>query len=282
MFKDYISPKSGSELTHVEDKLIDDELNEFYIINSIPRFVPKSNYAESFGFQWNIFGKTQVDNHSKLNISKERFFRSSGWTVDDLAQSTVLEVGSGSGRFTQVILATGAKVFSFDYSNAVEANFRNNGGHPNLNICQASVYEMPFKPNTFDKVCCLGVIQHTPDVELSFSKMIEVLKPGGEIVIDVYADTLKTKFYSKYWFRPFTKRIIKKRLLSIIKWYVPKWMPVSTLLLNVPVIGKFLAQIIPFVNYSKQFPDLTKEQLYEWAILDTFDMLSPEYIILKS
>ena len=58
---------------------------------------------------------------------------------------------------------------------------------------------------------------------------------------------------------------------------MPKWFLISTVLLKIPVVGKFLAQIIPICNYSEQFPDLSKDQLKEWAILDTFDMLSPEY-----
>jgi hypothetical protein len=49
------------------------------------------------------------------------------------------------------------------------------------------------------------------------------------------------------------------------------------LLIQIPFIGKFLCQIIPISNYTLQFPELTKQQLVEWAILDTFDMLSPEY-----
>lgn len=276
-FNKFVSPIDGSELVLVGDTLVDKSGNSFPILNKIPRFVELENYSSSFGFQWNEFDKTQVDEHSKNSISKDRFYRSTRWTNEVLNGAKILEVGSGSGRFSQIMLEAGADLFSFDYSNAVEANARNNGDCENLTLCQASVYDIPFRKEYFDKVFCLGVIQHTPDVEKSFAMMLQCLKPGGEIAIDVYADTLKTKFYTKYWFRPITKKINKKRLLSIIRWYVPKWIPISTGLLNIPVVGKFLAQIIPICNYSKQFPDLSKEQLKEWAILDTFDMLSPEF-----
>ncbi len=276
-FDSYRSPEDGSVLIQDNGKLIDKKGNSYPIINNIPRFVPIENYSSSFGFQWNEFDKTQVDEYSKNSISRDRFYRSTRWTNESLNGAKVLEVGSGSGRFTQILLEAGADLYSFDYSNAVEANARNNGVYENLTLCQASVYDIPFSKEYFDKVFCLGVIQHTPDVEKSFAMMLQSLKPGGEIAIDVYADTLKTKFYTKYWFRPITKRINKKRLLSIIRWYVPKWIPISTELLNIPVVGKFFAQIIPICNYSKQFPNLSKEQLKEWAILDTFDMLSPEF-----
>ena len=276
-FENYRSPIDGSKLLFNNENLLDSNGNNFPIINNIPRFVPIENYSSSFGFQWNIFNQTQVDYYNKSNISSKRFYNSTKWTPDQIKGKKMLEVGSGSGRFTQVILETGAELYSIDYSTAVEANAKNNLKFPNLNLCQASVYELPFEKNYFDYVCCLGVIQHTPNVELSFSKMLEHLKPGGEIVIDVYADTIKTKFYSKYWFRPITKRLDKKILLSIIKWYVPIWLPFSNIFLKIPIIGKFLAQLIPICNYSKQYPFLSKQQLVDWAILDTFDMLSPDY-----
>jgi SAM-dependent methyltransferase len=276
-FDSYRSPINGSRLIEQIGELIDNKGNCYPIINNIPRFVPIENYSSSFGFQWNIFNQTQVDEFNKSNISFDRFYDSTNWTNDQLVGKNVLEVGSGSGRFTQILLETKAILYSLDYSTAVEANAKNNSKYSNLFLCQASVYQLPFEKNFFDFICCLGVIQHTPDVELSFSKMLDHLKPGGEIVIDVYADTFKTKFYSKYWFRPITKKINKKYLLSIINWYVPKWMPISTLLLKIPYIGKFLAQLIPICNYSIQYPMLNKNQLIDWAILDTFDMLSPDY-----
>ena len=277
IISDFVSPIDGSVLQKEGSNLIDMQGNIFPISNAIPRFVEIENYSSSFGFQWNYFNQTQVDIHNKSSISRDRFYRTTGWTNEVLKGSKVLEVGSGSGRFTQIILESGADVYSFDYSNAVEANAKNNAIYKNLFLCQASVYEMPFKKSFFDKVCCLGVIQHTPDVEKAFSNMLKYLKPGGEIAIDVYADTLKTKFYSKYWVRPFTKKMNKIKLLSFIKWYVPKWMPISNIFLEIPFFGKFMAQIIPICNYTKQYPSLTKKQLIEWAILDTFDMLSPDF-----
>ncbi len=273
----YKSPLNGTNLKQINEELIDETGNKFLIINDIPRFVPIENYSSSFGFQWNIFNQTQVDTYNKSNISKNRFYKTTKWSEEKLKGKKVLEVGSGSGRFTQILLETGADLFSIDYSTAVEANAKNNKNYNNLNLCQASIYQLPFEKNYFDFICCIGVIQHTPDVELSFKNMLEHLKPGGEIVIDVYAKTLKTMFYTKYWVRPLTKKIDKEKLLSIIKWYIPKWFPISSFLLKIPFLGKFLAQIIPICNYSLQFPDLTKKQLIDWAILDTFDMLSPEY-----
>jgi len=42
---------------------------------------------------------------------------------------------------------------------------------------------MPFPNNSFDKVFCFGVLQHTPDFDASIKVLIEKAKPGGEIVV---------------------------------------------------------------------------------------------------
>jgi hypothetical protein len=47
---------------------------EFPIVRSIARFVPSEDYAESFGYQWNYFDKTQLDSHMKNDLSRERFY----------------------------------------------------------------------------------------------------------------------------------------------------------------------------------------------------------------
>jgi len=70
--------------------------------------------------------------------------------------------GQRSGRFTEIALQTGATVFSVDAGQAVDANWNNNGHHANLILCQASLYELPFPQDYFDKVFCFGVLQHTP------------------------------------------------------------------------------------------------------------------------
>ena len=51
----------------------------FPVINGIPRFVPAENYADSFGFQWNIHDKTQLDSYTGFPISHDRVFGVTGW-----------------------------------------------------------------------------------------------------------------------------------------------------------------------------------------------------------
>src|SRR5450432_1793866 len=101
----------------------------FPIVRSMPRFVPSEEYAQSFGYQWNRFDRLQLDRHMGNDLSRERFFKTTQWP-ERMEGQRILEAGCGMGRFTQIALETGAEVFSFDLSNAVEANFKNNGDSP--------------------------------------------------------------------------------------------------------------------------------------------------------
>jgi ubiquinone/menaquinone biosynthesis C-methylase UbiE len=276
---DYIkalrSPITGEQL-YLSDKCLKDlSGNEFPIINGIPRFVDSSNYAINFGFQWNEFSEVQIDSVNKFEISKKRFYETLNIKQHELRGLRVLEVGSGAGRFTEYLLNEECHLYSIDYSNAVEANLKING--KKFFLAQADIYKLPFQLDYFDIVICLGVIQHTPNVEKSFDELVRLIKPGGRLVIDVYAKNWKTIFNTRFWFRPITKRLKAPLLLNIIKWYVPIWFPISSLFLRVPYFGKFLAQLLPISNYTLQYPFMAKQDLLAWAILDTFDMLSPKY-----
>ena len=63
-------------------------------------------------------------------------------------------------------------VFSFDYSNAVDANYKNNGDFQNLYLFQANIFALPLKNDFFDKIFCLGVLQHTPNPQKAFFSFV--------------------------------------------------------------------------------------------------------------
>lgn len=242
------------------------------IENGIPRFVPKSSYADSFGYQWNIHRKTQLDSYTGLPISRNRLFTVTGWS-EHLEGERILEAGSGAGRFTEVLLQTGAEVFSFDYSKAVEANLANNGEHPNLHIFQGDIFNIPFPEESFDKVICLGVLQHTPEPERAFKNLAKHVKPGGELVVDVYKASFLSWLQWKYLLRPVTKRMSKEKLYKLVALFVPILVPFTRLMRM--FLGRVGARLSPIVEYTHL--GLPSEINRDWAVLDTFDMYSPAH-----
>jgi len=246
------------------------------LVEGIPRFVSSEHYSGSFGFQWQKHQKTQLDSANGLTISRDRLFGQSGWTPADLRGKTVLECGSGAGRFTEVLAATGAEVYSFDISQAVNANMANNGHLDNVNIFQASIYDIPFPPHSFDFVICLGVIQHTPDVPRTVACLLEMVKPGGRFCIDCYAAPI-SYLHPRHLIRPFTRSMPPERLYAAVENWVPRLLPISNFCHRVPVIGQALARLVPVANWRANLALGNEDRWREWAVLDTFDWLSPAF-----
>jgi SAM-dependent methyltransferase len=242
------------------------------IVNGVPRFVQREHYAQSFGLQWNAHRRTQLDSYTGLPLSRNRLFQVSCWP-QDLRGQTILEAGSGAGRFTEVLVSTGARVLSFDLSTAVDANHANNGHHANLLLFQADMTEIPVRPLSVDKVICLGVLQHTPDPAAAFRRLTAHVRPGGELVVDVYAARLRSLISWKYGLRPLTKRLDRRRLYSIVAAVTPPLVPLAAGLYR--LAGRWGARLLPIIQYDHL--GLPAALNRDWAVLDTFDMYSPAH-----
>jgi 2-polyprenyl-3-methyl-5-hydroxy-6-metoxy-1,4-benzoquinol methylase len=245
------------------------------IVQGIPRFVASENYASGFGFEWTAHAKTQYDSHSGVKLSEQRFFEETGWPRN-LSGELILEVGSGSGRFTEQAASTGAFVVSLDYSYAVEANYASNGDTENVLIVQGDIYALPFRKRYFDKVFCFGVLQHTPDVHQAFLALPPMLKPDGELVVDVYKKTFfRTYLSTKYYARRLTRKMEPEHLYRLTYRWIDLMWPLSRLIRKIPRLG-------PSINWRLLIPDYSQwglqgTVLKEWAYLDVFDMLAPHY-----
>jgi len=261
-----------------EGTLVEPKTRKQYpIINFIPRFVSSENYAKGFGYQWNIHSRTQYDATSGFSISKERFEKETRWG-NDLKGEILLEAGCGSGRFTPHALDTGATVVSFDYSNAVEANYMSNGDRENLLVVQADIYQMPFRQEYFNRSYCFGVLQHTPDVRAAFLEIVSHVKPGGCIASDVYLKSMGNMLLAtKYKVRPFTAGKDPQKLYARVRQYIDFMWPLARLLRKIPRYGKSINWLLLIADYSQLLKGADDRTLREWAYLDTFDMLAPQY-----
>ena len=271
----YITRESQGEVE--SGQLECSRCNRVYpIIAFIPRFVPAKNYADNFGYQWQRFQQTQLDSYSGIPISRERFFRQSSWSPQELAGKLVLDVGCGAGRFAEVALSCGAEVVALDYSSAVDSCRHNLRCYPALHSIQADVFSLPLQEGRFDYIYCFGVLQHTPDPERAFHSLPGLLKPEGKLAVDIYLKYWGNWLYTKYWLRPFTVRLPWRTLFRVVESAAPLLLRVSRMIARLPVVGRWLRRLIPVANYEGIYP-LNNQQLEEIAILDTFDMLAPRY-----
>jgi SAM-dependent methyltransferase len=143
-------------------------------------------------------------------------------------------------------------------------------------LVQASLEELPFAGGVFDACYCIGVIQHTPDPRRALKSLPRLLKPDGLFAVTIYERRRWTLLHMKYLIRPITKRFRQTTLLSLIKVSMPVLFPLTEICYRLPLVGRLFAFIIPVANYVDE-PELRLQQRYQWAVLDTFDMLSPQY-----
>lgn len=261
--------------------------NEYPIIQNIPRFVEGVNYADEFGWQWNKFKSTQLDSSTGVLASFNRLSRCMNGHLDLVCAKQILEAGSGAGRFTEILLAKGAILDSFDYSSAVEANCDNNGKSDNLVLVQADVRHMPFPKAAYDYVIGLGMIQHTPDSEETIAHLYSMIRPGGFMVIDHYIfkwiKVLPPPFGPpQELFRRIILILPRHWRYPIVEFIVNFFFPVQWLFRNSMLAKRILARFSPVCFYHNLFGITDKKTLYEWALLDTHDGTTDFYRHLRT
>jgi 2-polyprenyl-3-methyl-5-hydroxy-6-metoxy-1,4-benzoquinol methylase len=271
-------PEHLEPLREGPNELVCPQSHNFKIAGGVPRFVSGSNYADHFGAQWNRFRKTQLDSHVHSPISEDRLRRCLGERLwGDLAGKNVLECGCGAGRFTEILLARGAKVTSIDLSSAVEANADQFPPGDSHRVAQADIGRLPFAPESFDIVICLGVVQHTPNSDRTISDLYKYVAPGGTLVIDHYYLTLSWYLKTAPLFRIFMKRMEPKAAMSFSRSLVDTLLPLHKAVQNVPVVRSIVHRLSPVMCYYTMLPQLNEEMQHEWAVLDTHDSLTDEF-----
>jgi len=248
------------------DRLICPACNRsFPFVREVLRFVDSEEYADSFGYQWQAYPRTQL----MPEVSERHFRKKTGLREEDLQGKLVLDVGCGTGRFADVATRWGAKVVGIDLSQACEVAARNLAGREFVAM-QADVFALPFSPETFDCIYSIGVLHHTPNCEAAFKLLPQYLKPGGRIGIWLYsAYNGWYRFSDQY--RKITHRIPIQHLHSFLRVAVPSSYWTQRGLRRFPIVGKPLASV---VNQVFPISPMPNPQL---RILDTLDWYSPKY-----
>jgi ubiquinone/menaquinone biosynthesis C-methylase UbiE/uncharacterized protein YbaR (Trm112 family) len=280
-------PKCLLDLSVATEETVGDEVIKGYlecggcsrrypIESSIPRFVERDNYADTFGYQWNKFKLDQLDSCNGKNISGKRFYSETNWTQNWLKGQWILDAGCGAGRFIDIASQASAQVVGLDMSDSVDAVKVSFEKRDNVHLVQGNMMEPPFKSGVFDGCYCIGVIQHTPDPSKAIASLPRMLKSGARIALTIYERKPWTLLYSKYLIRPIANKLNKFFLLFLIRLMMPVLFPITEVLFRIPVLNKVFRFILPIANYVDE-PELTLKERYQWAILDTFDMLAPRY-----
>ena len=238
---------------------------EFPLINEVLRCVDANNYADSFGYQWKKFSKTQLLPHfAELNLR-----RKTGLSPQDFKDKLVLDVGCGMGRFADIATRWGATVVGVDLSAAAEVAARNLSDRSFIAI-QADVLSLPFAPESFDCIYSIGVLHHTSDCETAFKNLPKYLKPGGTLGVWLYSGYNKWYRFSDYY-RNFTHRISPRGLYEFFRVVVPVLYWLDRGLRKISLFGPPIAGLL-----NHLFP-ISRNQNPQVRLLDTLDWYSPKY-----
>jgi SAM-dependent methyltransferase len=254
----------------------------------VPRFVAGESYAAGFGLQWTAHPRTQLDSATGTRISRDRLARCLGG-LEKVAGRSVLEVGCGAGRFTEVLLDAGARVFACDLSRAVEANHASFRGRAGYFVCQADLMALPVAPAAFDVVLALGVLQHTPRPEAAARALASALRPGGLLALDHYARpagaglawSIAAALSPRALLRQVVVRLPPRTAEAVAAGVTRVLLPLHRRLWRRgPIVDRarwLFRRVSPVVDHYDRLPELSPEQLAEWSVLDTHDALTDRY-----
>jgi SAM-dependent methyltransferase len=209
----------------------------------------------------------------------------------DLSGQTVLEIGPGTGNFTEHLVETGAEVVCIDMSDAVDAFPEELLTRPNLHVVQGDITTGVLQEQGFDRIWMFQVLQHTPSPPETLKQVQRMLRPGGELAFTSYEGQ-----YNPWYYRV-TKRVPDPIAWRAIRAAVPRLLPLkSWLLRRRPTLATRLAlallepvdpRNIYFQTRQGRMGDYVHgalwertrddDQLLKYVIVNTFDRITPEY-----
>ncbi|KFD39649.1 class I SAM-dependent methyltransferase [Schleiferia thermophila] len=279
----FYDKKSHTHFKKNTDRLVAENTREVPIINYIPRFVSADGYSSAFGLQWKTFSCLQLDSYTGTEISKKRILEALSHSLEWLHDKTVLEAGSGGGRFTEWLKKYCKELYTFDLSRAIEVNYQWNKAD-NVVFFQADILDIPLPDKSFDVVFCLGVIQHTPDSKKAIQELWRTVKPGGILVADHYHFRWAYYTTSIPVYRFFLKRMNPERSLKIIEKLVTIFFPLHWRLRHSKVGRWLLGHFSPILTNIDTFEQKGYAFNKQTSVLESYDALTDYYkrLIKKS
>lgn len=102
------------------------------------------------------------------------------------AHDKLLDVGCGSGLFSNLVYQQGAIVTGIDASEALieQAKKRN----PAISFTTGEMEELPFEDNSFDVACGFNSFQYASSTKNALAEAKRILKPGGKLAAMIWGN----------------------------------------------------------------------------------------------
>lgn len=149
----------------------------------------------------NLPGERTTD--SKFAAEAERFFAEydkQRYTVEghilgcldaiEWRDKDTLEIGLGQGADSEQLIRRGARWSGLDLTPEAVTRVRTRLQLRNLpfaDIREGSIVDPPYAPASFDIIYSHGVLHHVPDIKAASAQITKMLRPGGELIVMLYA-----------------------------------------------------------------------------------------------
>ncbi|MEO6583931.1 MAG: class I SAM-dependent methyltransferase [Ferruginibacter sp.] len=138
--------------------------------------------VNSFGDEWQAFHG--FNEKELMKLGDEYFDIVTDKMVNE--ETTLLEVGCGSGRFLKYLSTKAGFLIGVDPSHAIFAADDLLGPDEKVVLVKASANDLPFADESFDFVCSIGVLHHIPDTFKALQACVDKVKKGGYFYTYLY------------------------------------------------------------------------------------------------
>lgn len=164
--------------------------------------------VSSFGKEWNAFhGFSELD----LQYTGDMYFDIvTNEMLND--QSTVIDIGCGSGRWIKYLEGRYKKMVGLDPSEAIFAADKLLGQNDKVELVRASTDNIPYPDGYFDFAYSLGVLHHIPDTEKALIDCVKKVRSGGHFLVYLYYRFENRPFYFRffYWVSNLLRKVISR------------------------------------------------------------------------
>ncbi|GAB6189423.1 class I SAM-dependent methyltransferase [Marinitoga arctica] len=209
--------------------------------------------------------------------------------IKNIKNGTILDIGAGTGYWTEIFLNKGFKVYALEPSkkmcDIMEFKFQN---YNNVKIINSLAETMKFDDKEFDIVIAMGdVLSYSEDQNIFIEKVYKVMKNGAyfigtvdnlnKFILDAFFskdfDIIKVmekekkvkvgmsermSFYSKLFSKTELERFLNKYFNNVEIYGI---MPFAWD--NNPEFSQYWAEVLELeINYSKKFYDISEHLLY--------------------
>lgn len=190
--------------------------HKYEIDGGVPILVPpdisgeQKQVAETYDRKWDMipdYGYSETT----LEFQRKWYLQKFGWKGAGRfkrflwGKEHVLDAGCGLGRDVKFYAEnTQGTVFGADISNSVLIAHKKLGHLPNVHIVKADMTQLPFRTDYFDFVASDQALHHTPNTHASFRKLLQHVKPHGQMAVYVYRRKGETREFVDDLMRKYT------------------------------------------------------------------------------